>query len=81
MSILILIFLPIFYYQSIISNIHFPIIKNINVILFNNVALLTWIGIKPVEFPFLEAGIMLSFTYFILFIIAPTIHHYLIKII
>nr|YP_009733532.1 cytochrome b [Krisna rufimarginata]QHV34370.1 cytochrome b [Krisna rufimarginata] len=47
----------------------------------NNVMLLTWIGARPVEHPFIKIGMMLTLTYFMFFIIEPMIKKTLDKII
>lgn len=80
-SISILIFLPIFYYYSKFSNNFFPILGTINFLLFTNARVLTWIGIKPVESPYYEIGIFVSFRYFALYITTPFIENFLKKII
>nr|YP_010610476.1 cytochrome b [Cyphonia clavata]WAP90796.1 cytochrome b [Cyphonia clavata] len=37
----------------------------------NNVIMLTWIGARPVEYPYTDVGLMLTVTYFMYFIMDP----------
>lgn len=69
-SILILAFLPLVNKTTIISPLKFNKINKINFILLLHILIiLTWIGIKPIESPFLQIGQIYSLIYFILFIL------------
>lgn len=76
LSILILVILP-FYHLSNFRGIQF---YTINQILFWNITatviLLTWIGARPVEEPFIVIGQLLTIIYFIYFLINPLITKY-----
>ena len=72
-SVLIILILPIYNLNKIKSS-NFYLINKIKFWLFINiVSLLTWIGIKPVETPFVASGQVLTFTYFLYYIINPLI--------
>nr|QKE61465.1 cytochrome b [Dipseliopoda sp. AJB-2020] len=81
MSILILISLPFSHHKLIQSNSFYPINKILFWMFIINVILLTWIGMKPVENPFIYIGQMLTMTYFSFFIINPIINNMWNKII
>lgn len=72
-SILILIFIPFLNFRKIKSNQFYPIRKILFWILINSIFLLTWIGIRPVEDPFIIIGQFLSLIYFLLYFINPII--------
>lgn len=72
-SILILIFLPIINTRKIKRNQFYPVRKILFWLLINSIFLLTWIGIRPVEAPFIFIGQILSLSYFILYFINPLI--------
>nr|QLY90017.1 cytochrome b [Phaonia perdita] len=76
LSIAILIILP-FYYMSNFRGIQF---YTINQILYwsmtSTVILLTWIGARPVEEPFIVIGQLLTIIYFMYFLINPLITKY-----
>ena len=73
-SILILIIIPFFNINKIQSNKFYFINKNLFWIFVNIFLLLTWIGINPVEDPFIIIGQLLTVLYFIYFILNPLIH-------
>ncbi len=70
-AILILYFFPLINNNSWQGNQYSPEKKVIFWILINNIIILTWLGIKPVEFPFNFLSILISPLYFILIIIIP----------
>lgn len=70
-SIIILYFLPLI--NSIIIGCQFrPLIKTLFWVLVNSVLLLTWIGICPVEAPYIITGQILTLIYFSFYLIVPT---------
>nr|QNV11606.1 cytochrome b [Neomikiella lychnidis] len=80
MSISILFFLPLFNMSNMNSNLYF-----FNKFMFwsltNSVIMLTWIGVKPVEYPFIFIGQMLSIIYFFLYLVIPMIEKWFDKMI
>nr|YP_009733519.1 cytochrome b [Krisna concava]QHV34357.1 cytochrome b [Krisna concava] len=46
----------------------------------NNVILLTWIGARPVEYPYIKMGMMLTMSYFLFFITDPVMKKMMDKI-
>nr|UFX34262.1 cytochrome b [Kozhantshikovia vernalis] len=81
MSISILIILPFTFNKKIKSNKFYPINQIYFWIFCNIVILLTWIGMKPVEMPYIMMGQMLTTVYFSYFIINPMISMYWNKLI
>nr|AXS64814.1 cytochrome b [Cleridae sp. 1 KM-2017] len=71
MSIAILIILPFSNKKNMKSNQFYPINKIMFWMFIIMVILLTWIGARPVEDPFIIIGQILTITYFIYFIINP----------
>nr|QWV61266.1 cytochrome b [Dudusa sphingiformis] len=77
MSILILIILPLTNFNKKIQGIQFYPINQILFWLFLiMIILLTWIGARPVETPYIFTGQMLTIFYFLYFIINPLINKY-----
>nr|WRQ18132.1 cytochrome b [Coproporus sp.] len=74
MSIAILFFLPFINKKMIQSNQFYPINKILFWMLFVIIILLTWIGARPVEDPYILTGQILTIFYFSYFIINPLIH-------
>lgn len=72
-SILILFFIPLLNLRKIKSNQFLPLRKFIFWNLVFTIILLTWIGIRPVEEPFIFIGQILSIFYFLIYIINPMI--------
>nr|WNS59330.1 cytochrome b [Cetema sp.] len=73
LSISILMILP-FYYMSNFRGIQFyPINKMLFWIMLMNVILLTWIGARPVEMPYIMIGQILTMTYFSYYLLNPLI--------
>ena len=68
-SIIILFIMPFYKFPKIKSNLFYPVNKLILGIFFNNFLLLTWIGARPVEEPYVIAGQIFTITYFIFFFI------------
>nr|UJI65698.1 cytochrome b [Dipseliopoda setosa] len=75
LSIIILISLPFTHKKMIQSNSFLPINKILFWFFIINVILLTWIGMKPVENPFIMIGQLLTITYFMFFMINPIINN------
>nr|QHD26842.1 cytochrome b [Idaea effusaria] len=76
MSILILIILP-FTFNKKMQGIQFYPINQINFwLLVMMIFLLTWIGARPVEDPYIITGQLLTFFYFLYYIINPLISKY-----
>nr|UHA55344.1 cytochrome b [Dimorphopteryx sp. 1 GYN-2021] len=73
MSILILLILPIFHMKNFKSLSFYPINQIKFWILVVNFILLTWIGMSPIESPYMMIGQILTITYFSYFIINPFI--------
>nr|YP_010381629.1 cytochrome b [Symplanella brevicephala]UDL72004.1 cytochrome b [Symplanella brevicephala] len=73
MSILILLFLPLSMNNKFQSNKFYPVNKTLFWILINSFILLTWIGARPVEEPYILSGQMLTVVYFLMFIFMPII--------
>lgn len=81
LSIAILLILPLTQ-KSLIKGYHFLIINKIMFWTYVNIViLLTWIGARPVEDPYIITGQLLTVAYFIYFIINPLIINYWITII
>nr|ARH53933.1 cytochrome b [Lymexylon navale] len=81
MSILILIFLPFINKKHMMSTNFYPINKFMFWLYFSIVILLTWIGARPVEDPYILLGQILTYFYFIIFIINPMIFKFWDKLI
>nr|AML26401.1 cytochrome b [Staphylinidae sp. BMNH 1274636] len=71
MSIAILIFMPFCNKKKFQSNQFYPINKILFWSLFSIILLLTWIGARPVEDPYILVGQILTVLYFIYYIINP----------
>nr|YP_010968391.1 cytochrome b [Gerosis sinica]WNO18696.1 cytochrome b [Gerosis sinica] len=76
MSILILIILPFTFNKKIQGIQFYPINQILFWIMVTTVILLTWIGAKPVETPFILTGQILTILYFSYFIINPMINKF-----
>jgi len=68
-SIFILYTLPLFSKPNILGNQFYPVSQIILWILLNSTILLTWIGARPVETPFILIGQILTVVYFALFVV------------
>nr|YP_008757792.1 cytochrome b [Catopsilia pomona]AFP58831.1 cytochrome b [Catopsilia pomona] len=76
MSILILVILP-FTFNKKIQGIQFYPLNQINFwIMISTIILLTWIGARPVEIPFILTGQILTVLYFSYYIINPIINKF-----
>nr|QUB07122.1 cytochrome b [Donacia flemola] len=71
MSISILYFLPLINKNKMQSNQFYPMNKLLFWFLCNNIFLLTWIGARPVEDPYILIGQMLTFSYFLIYFLIP----------
>nr|YP_010381733.1 cytochrome b [Caliscelis shandongensis]YP_011014886.1 cytochrome b [Caliscelis rhabdocladis]UDL72121.1 cytochrome b [Caliscelis shandongensis]WQB38580.1 cytochrome b [Caliscelis rhabdocladis] len=71
MSIMILMTLPFSMKNKFQSNKFYPLNKLLFWILINNFILLTWIGARPVEEPYIITGQILTIIYFSMFFIIP----------
>nr|YP_010954691.1 cytochrome b [Dorcus davidis]WMW30076.1 cytochrome b [Dorcus davidis] len=74
MSILILLIVPFVNKKKISSTQFYPINKILFWSFLTIVVLLTWIGARPVEDPFIMVGQILTILYFSYFVINPIIH-------
>nr|WPM98431.1 cytochrome b [Ochthebius quadricollis] len=74
MSIAILLFLPFINNKKMQSNMFYPLSKIMFWSLVTIVMLLTWIGARPVEDPYILIGQMLTIMYFIIYMINPIIN-------
>nr|YP_010728565.1 cytochrome b [Helota yehi]WEA76651.1 cytochrome b [Helota yehi] len=81
MSIAILYILPFTNKKKIQSNQFYPINKTMFWILVSMILLLTWIGARPVEDPYIILGQILTVSYFLYYIINPLISNFWDKII
>uniref|UniRef100_UPI0030E42F5E cytochrome b n=1 Tax=Euphyes dukesi TaxID=1478503 RepID=UPI0030E42F5E len=81
MSILILIILPFTFNKKIQGMQFYPINQTLFWFLVTTVLLLTWIGARPVEDPFIITGQILTLIYFSYFIINPLINKWWDKLI
>nr|UPE50062.1 cytochrome b [Phyllotreta striolata] len=76
MSIMILYFMPFINKKKFLSTQFYPINKTIFWMLTASIILLTWIGAKPVEDPYILIGQVLTFFYFLIYFINPLIYSY-----
>nr|AII02290.1 cytochrome b [Perimede sp. MJT-2014] len=76
MSILILIILPFTFYKKIQGIQFYPINQILFWIMISTVILLTWIGARPVESPYIITGQILTMIYFSYYIINPFLSIY-----
>nr|APX39337.1 cytochrome b [Longitarsus pratensis] len=74
MSIAILYFLPLFNNKKYLSNQFYPMNKILFWMLFTIIIMLTWIGARPVEDPYILTGQILTILYFFYYLINPIIH-------
>nr|APX39860.1 cytochrome b [Longitarsus tabidus] len=74
MSIAILYFLPFYNQKKFLSSQFYPINKLMFWSLLTIVILLTWIGARPVEDPYILTGQILTILYFLYYLINPMIH-------
>nr|AKR07183.1 cytochrome b [Nigidionus parryi] len=74
MSIAILLFMPFTNKKLMLSTQFYPINKFLFWTFVSIVILLTWIGARPVEDPYIMTGQILTIMYFLYFIINPIIH-------
>nr|YP_010616673.1 cytochrome b [Celastrina lavendularis]YP_010701149.1 cytochrome b [Celastrina oreas]WAW79873.1 cytochrome b [Celastrina lavendularis]WCI21390.1 cytochrome b [Celastrina oreas] len=81
LSILILIILPFTFNKKIQGIQFYPINQIMFWILISTIILLTWIGARPVEEPYIITGQLLTIIYFNYFIIMPFINYYWDKLI
>nr|ARH54557.1 cytochrome b [Oulema melanopus] len=81
MSIAILYFLPFINKKNFLSTQFYPLSKFLFWTLFSIISLLTWIGAKPVEDPFILTGQILTILYFLYFLINPLMMKYWDKLI
>nr|APX39298.1 cytochrome b [Longitarsus aeneus] len=74
MSIAILYFLPFYNNKKFLSTQFYPLNKSFFWMLFSIILLLTWIGARPVEDPYILTGQILTILYFLYYLINPLIH-------
>nr|YP_010547116.1 cytochrome b [Nycteribia parvula]UYK51618.1 cytochrome b [Nycteribia parvula] len=79
-SILILFSLPITHKKKIQSNLFSPLNKLMFWFLISILILLTWIGSKPIEYPYITIGQLLTMLYFLFFLMNPIINNWWNKI-
>jgi len=72
-SIIILIIIPFLHSKNFKRLTFYPLNQSIFWIITTNIILLTWIGARPVETPYIIIGQILTLTYFLYFIINPII--------
>nr|ARH54336.1 cytochrome b [Cymbiodyta marginella] len=71
MSIAILFILPFSHNKKLQSNSFYPINKMLFWLMLSTIILLTWIGARPVEDPYILVGQILTVVYFLYYIINP----------
>nr|YP_009995413.1 cytochrome b [Ochthebius lividipennis]QNP09829.1 cytochrome b [Ochthebius lividipennis] len=71
MSIAILLFMPFMSNKKFQSNTFYPLNKILFWTLVTTIILLTWIGARPVEDPYILIGQMLTIIYFLIYLINP----------
>nr|AWN56297.1 cytochrome b [Mahanarva spectabilis] len=71
MSILILMFMPMMNKSKFKGMTFYPISQIMLWIMLSTTMMLTWIGARPVEEPFIKIGMMLTIMYFMFFITEP----------
>nr|YP_009236663.1 cytochrome b [Telchinia acerata]AMJ17120.1 cytochrome b [Telchinia acerata] len=81
MSILILIILPFTFNKKIQGIQFYPLNQILFWFLITTIILLTWIGARPVEMPYIITGQILTFIYFSYFIINPILNKFWDKLI
>nr|YP_010576545.1 cytochrome b [Oulema tristis]UZN44099.1 cytochrome b [Oulema tristis] len=81
MSIAILYLMPFINKKKFLSTQFYPLSKLMFWMLFTIISLLTWIGAKPVEEPFIITGQILTILYFMYFFINPLLMKYWDKLI
>nr|YP_010564329.1 cytochrome b [Parapediasia teterrellus]UYX62352.1 cytochrome b [Parapediasia teterrellus] len=81
MSILILIILPFTFFKKIQGIQFYPLNQILFWIMVTTIILLTWIGARPVEDPYITTGQILTIIYFSYYIINPLINIYWDKLI
>nr|AYU71318.1 cytochrome b [Agrilinae sp. 1 ACP-2013] len=74
LSIAILMILPFSTKKKIQSNQFYPMNKILFWVFTSNTLLLTWIGARPVEDPYIIVGQILTITYFLYFLVNPIVH-------
>nr|YP_010564843.1 cob [Anoplodactylus australis]UZA61246.1 cytochrome b [Anoplodactylus australis] len=71
LSILLLFSLPLTSSITIQSNKFYPLNKFMIWLFIMNILLLTWIGMMPVQFPYINIGMVTSFIHFLFFLLYP----------
>nr|YP_009104423.1 cytochrome b [Aeneolamia contigua]AFV32126.1 cytochrome b [Aeneolamia contigua]ASR18202.1 cytochrome b [Aeneolamia contigua] len=71
MSILILLFVPMLKNSKFQSMTFYPVSQMLFWIMLSTIIMLTWIGARPVEEPFIKTGMTMTWMYFLYFIIEP----------
>nr|APX40380.1 cytochrome b [Longitarsus nigrocillus] len=74
MSISILYFLPFYNNKKFLSTQFYPLNKMMFWMLLTLIILLTWIGARPVEDPYILTGQILTISYFLYYLINPILH-------
>nr|YP_009995296.1 cytochrome b [Gymnochthebius lividus]QNP09699.1 cytochrome b [Gymnochthebius lividus] len=74
MSIAILMFIPFLNHKNMQTNQFYPINKFMFWMLVSIIMLLTWIGARPVEDPYILIGQILTILYFMIYLINPMIY-------
>ena len=81
MSIFILVFIPLINNSKFLGISNYPLNQMIFWYMLITIILLTWIGARPVEEPFINIGMLLTIIYFIYYLIDPIIKLYWDKLI
>nr|UZT67535.1 cytochrome b [Figites sp. ZJUH 20220010] len=76
LSVSIILIMPFYNCSQMQSLSSYPLNQLIYWLFINVVILLTWIGMKPIEYPFMLFGQILTFLYFIYYLINPLILKY-----
>lgn len=73
LSVIIILIIPIYNINKFQRSIYYPINQITFWLFVNIIIILTWIGIKPIEYPFIVIGQILTILYFIYYLINPII--------
>nr|QKW88330.1 cytochrome b [Trichagalma acutissimae] len=74
LSVLIIMILPLYNLNKFQSTSFYPINQIMFWLFVNIMIMLTWIGMKPIEFPFMLIGQILTILYFMYYLINPMIY-------
>nr|UZT67522.1 cytochrome b [Figites sp. ZJUH 20220009] len=76
LSVVIIMILPFYNNNNMQSMVFYPLNQIMYWMFVNVLILLTWIGMKPIEYPFMLFGQILTFLYFFYYLVNPLIFEY-----